>query len=339
MISKFNKLLLSTFALWIIVAATASGVIANVPQERICVGGIPFGVKFLSQGIIIVGFTEIETENGIETPAYDAGLRVNDVITEVNGEPVKTSMDLLQVVEKAEDVLEITYLRDGSENTVCFLPSLCVKDGKRKTGMWIRDTTAGIGTVTYIKPETGEFGGLGHGICDTETGELLEMNRGTVVDVQISGVLKGIPGTPGELKGYFSSERAGVLLRNTLCGVYGVLLEMPESIRSETEIEIGTRETVREGEATLCCTLDDNGPHEYSILIDKINRESRDNRSFSITVTDPQLIDKTGGIVQGMSGSPIIQDGKLIGAVTHVLVNDPTQGYGIFIENMLDTNK
>lgn len=304
--------------------------------DTICIGGMPFGVKFFSQGIIIVGFTEIQTESGVETPAYDAGLRVNDVITRVNGEPVKNSIELMNIVESADNSIEITYLRDGDENTVTFCPSLCVADGKRKTGMWIRDTTAGIGTVTYINPKTGEFAGLGHGICDSESGELLKMERGTVVDVQISGITKGISGSPGELKGYFSSEKSGVLLGNTLCGVYGVFADLPENMIDNSETEIGCRDEVKEGAATIWCTLDDNIPHKYCINIDSINRESQDNRSFSITVTDPELIEKTGGIVQGMSGSPIIQDGKLIGAVTHVLVSDSSRGYGIFIENMLD---
>lgn len=299
---QIKKWILSALALWMIAAVTGAEPLAiqAAEPETVCIGGVPFGVKFLSQGILIVGFTEIETESGVETPAYDAGLRVNDVITKVNGEPVKTSIDLMQVVEKTEEAIEITYLRDGSENTVSFLPSLCAVDGKRKTGMWIRDTTAGIGTVTYIKPETGEFAGLGHGICDPETGELLKMDRGTVVDVQISGITKGISGTPGELNGYFSSEKSGVLLCNTLCGVYGVLAEMPDNMIEKAETVIGTRDEVREGDATIWCTLDDNQPHEYCITIENIDRDSRDNRSFSIRVTDPVLIEKTGGIVQGM---------------------------------------
>lgn len=340
MIKQMQKWLLTGMALWMIFTGTGTESLTirteAAEPESVCIGGMPFGVKFFSHGIVIVGFTEIETASGVEMPAYDAGLRVNDVITRVNGEPVKTSMELMNIVEAADEAIEITYLRDGDENTVTFFPSLCASDGKRKTGMWIRDTTAGIGTVTYIEPETGEFAGLGHGICDSESGELLQMERGTVVDVQISGITKGISGTPGELKGYFSSEKSGVLLGNTLCGVYGVLAELPENMIKDAKTEVGRREEVEGGEATIWCTLEDNMPHEYQIMIDGINRDSRDNRSFSITVTDPELIEKTGGIVQGMSGSPIIQNGKLIGAVTHVLVGDPTRGYGIFIENMLD---
>ena len=304
--------------------------------ERLCVGGMPFGVKFYSQGILIVGFTEIETANGIETPALDAGLQVNDIITRVNGNDVETAGEFIGMIEEAENRIDVTYLRGGDENTVSFVPSVSKEDGKRKTGMWIRDTTAGIGTVTYILPETGEFAGLGHGICDMESGELLEMKRGTVVDVMISGVTKGVSGTPGELKGYFTSDKSGVLLGNTLCGVYGVLSDIPWERIPET-VEVAEQNEVHPGEAYIWCTLDGNCPKKYSVSITDIRHAAdNDNRCFSIEVTDRELLEKTGGIVQGMSGSPILQNGRIVGAVTHVLINDPTKGYGIFIENMLE---
>ena len=305
--------------------------------ESVCVGGMPFGVKFYSQGILIVGFTEIETANGIETPALDAGLQVNDIITHVNGSEVESAGEFIGMVESAGDVIDVTYLREGNENTVSFVPSVSKEDGKRKTGMWIRDTTAGIGTITYIIPDTGEFAGLGHGICDAESGELLEMKRGTVVDVMISGVSKGVAGTPGELKGYFTSDKSGVLLGNTMCGVYGVLSKVPYDKIPET-VEIAQQNEIHTGEAYIWCTLDGNCPQKYTNDITDIRHSGfeQDNRCFSIEVTDRELLDKTGGIVQGMSGSPILQNGRIVGAVTHVLVNDPTRGYGIFIENMLE---
>ena len=327
---------------------------AHAP-ETLTAGGIPFGVRFYSEGIVVVGFTEVETACGTRTPAYDAGLRIGDVITHVCGQPVKTSEELIRLIEEASgDIMwgdaasgdsisgngssrpvEITYIRDGGESTVSFMPSLSSRDGRMKTGMWIRDTTAGIGTVTYINPETGEFAGLGHGICDAETGELLTMERGTVVDVQITGISRGIAGTPGELRGYFKGDKTGVLLDNTECGVYGVFTDLPAN--GLADVPIGTRWEVEEGDAVIRCTLDECGPMEYGVEIREIRRDSHDNRSFTVQVTDERLIEKTGGIVQGMSGSPILQDGKLIGAVTHVLISDPTCGYGIFIENMLDT--
>ena len=313
--------------------AAASG---TVP-ESVCVSGMPFGVKFYSQGILIVGFSEIETADGIETPALDAGLQTGDIITRVNGSEVKTAGEFIGIIENAQNPLQVTYLRGGDENTVSFVPSVSKEDGKRKTGMWVRDTTAGIGTVTFVLPDTGEFAGLGHGICDAETGELLEMKRGTVVDVMISGVTKGVAGSPGELKGYFTSDKSGVLLGNTLCGVYGVMSNVPWETIPETA-EVAAREDIRPGEAYIWCTVDGNRPQKYSINITEIRRDvsMQDNRCFSIEVTDPVLLEKTGGIVQGMSGSPILQNGRIVGAVTHVLINDPTKGYGIFIENMLE---
>lgn len=304
--------------------------------DRVDVGGMPFGVKFFSQGIVVVGFTDIETECGRSAPAYDAGMRVNDIITHINGTEVKTSAEFIEQIETAEDVVEIRFMRDGREQTVSFQPSLSTTDGKLKTGMWIRDTTAGIGTVTYIIPDTGEFAGLGHGICDANTGELLQMERGTVVGVKISGISKGIAGTPGELRGFFTSEKSGVLLENTLCGVYGIMNEVPTEICPERSVEVADRNEVEAGLAYIWCTLDEGVPQKYEIEIGEINRDSQDNRSFEVTVVDPRLIELTGGIVQGMSGSPILQNGKLIGAVTHVLIGDPTRGYGIFIDNMMD---
>jgi len=175
-------------------------------------GGMSFGVKFFTDGLVIVGFTDVPCSEGSTAPAYDAGLRVNDIITKINGNEVKTSADLAELIEGSGEPMEITYKRNGEERNVVFAPVQSKEDGKYKTGMWIRDTTAGIGTVTFIVPETGSFAGLGHGICDTSTGELMNMTRGTVVDVEISGITKGLPGTPGELKGYFKTDKSGVLL-------------------------------------------------------------------------------------------------------------------------------
>jgi stage IV sporulation protein B len=200
--------------------------------------------------------------------------------------------------------------------------------------MWVRDSIAGIGTITYIEPESGEFAGLGHGICDTATGALLPISRGVVVHAEIRGIRKGAPGSPGELRGQFSSGRIGVLNMNAAQGVFGVLTELPVNVCEETAVPIAMKEEILDGEATLLCTVDENGAKEYSVTIRKIKNGSGD-KNMEITVTDPELLEKTGGIVQGMSGSPLLQNGRLIGAVTHVLINNPAKGYGIYIENML----
>ena len=331
--SKIRKIFASAVA-YLAVVMTLTVSVFGADIGEVYVGGMPFGVKFYSDGIVIVGFTEIETAEGMKNPAYDAGLRVNDIITGINGSEVKSSGELLRLIEQADGAVEVTYIRGKDVRKAKLEPSTSTSDGKKKTGMWIRDTTAGIGTVTYIVPGSGEFAGLGHGICDMETGELLKMERGTVVDVQISGITKGKAGTPGELKGFFTSEKSGVLTKNTICGVYGCFSEIPYELIPEPLIEVGKTDDVHTGEAAIWCTLDGVTPRKYKINIDEVHRTG--NRSFSLTVTDRELIEKTGGIVQGMSGSPILQNGKLIGAVTHVLVSDPTKGYGIFIENMFD---
>ena len=186
-------------------------------------------------------------------------------------------------------------------------------------------------------PETNFFGGLGHGICDGETGAVIPMERGTVTDVTINGVVKGVAGAPGELRGSFKNNKTGSLLENTSCGVFGIFTALPEN-HGEL-LPIALKNEVKSGDAYIICTLDSGNPQKYTVKITDINHDASGSKCFSIKITDSRLLSKTGGIVQGMSGSPIIQNGKLVGAVTHVMVNDPTTGYGIFIENMLNAAK
>ncbi len=299
-------------------------------------GGMPFGVKLYTSGILVVGFGDVDSENGPENPAYSAGLRVKDVITHLNGQAMSSVEMLTSYIESGEGKpISVTYTRGEESHTVTVKPVRSASEGKFKTGMWVRDSGAGIGTVTFIDPATGEFGGLGHGICDVDTGELMPMERGSVIDVKISGVLRGAPGAPGELRGSFLTAKQGALLRNTACGVFGVLSQLPDNIPEEA-MPIALKDEIRDGKAYIWCTLDEGGPQKYEVEISSINQTAVGSKSFVIKVVDPALLGKTGGIIQGMAGSPIIQDGKLVGAVTHVLINDPTKGYGIFIENMLD---
>ncbi len=303
---------------------------------RLCPGGMPFGVKLYTDGILVIGFEDVDSETGMVNPAYAAGLREKDIITHLNGSPLNSVEMLTALIESSGGApITVTYTRGGVEYSTTITPVCSRNDGRYKTGMWVRDSGAGIGTVTFIEPKTGEFGGLGHGICDIDTGELMPMQRGIVVDVTINGVVRGAAGAPGELRGSFLSNKCGALLGNTNCGVYGVFSSLPESTPDEA-IPIALRDEIHTGKAHIRCTLDESGPQTYEIEILSINKSAAGAKNFVIKVTDPVLLEKTGGIVQGMSGSPIIQDGKLAGAVTHVLINDPTRGYGIFIENMLD---
>ncbi len=299
-------------------------------------GGFPFGVKFYTDGIVVVSLTDVETDLGSSNPAYEAGIRANDIITKCNGTAIGSAEELTRIIENSGGKeLTLTYKRDGAEYIVSISPVLSKSDGLFKTGMWIKDSGAGIGTVTYISPSDNSFGGLGHGICDQSTGELMPMQRGSLMDVKLSGIKKGIAGEPGELKGYFTGEKLGSVLTNTDCGVFGFYAEKPKE--ANALYPIGLKNEIKSGKATLICTLDDGEASEYEIELSAINENSpkSSNKCFTIKITDQRLIEKTGGIVQGMSGSPIIQNGKLIGAVTHVMINDPTTGYGIFIENML----
>lgn len=296
-------------------------------------GGMPFGVKFFTEGVTVVGFSDIECGGKQLNPAKDAGIRQKDIITHVGGKPLADAASLTEAVETSEGrPLTLRCLRGEQTFDVTVTPAKA--DGKYKTGILVRDSGAGIGTVSFILPEGNYFAGLGHGICDTDTGTLIPICRGTVADVTISGITKGQSGTPGEIKGFFTPGKTGTLLGNTHCGVYGILSELPKDCPTDT-VPIGLKNDLREGEAHILCTLDESGIGRYTVEISDINRNADGGKCFIVTVTDPALLEKTGGIVQGMSGSPIIQDGKLVGAVTHVLVSDPTRGYGIFVENML----
>ena len=300
-------------------------------------GGVPFGIKFITEGVLIIGFCDVKTEKGTVNPSTSADLRLRDTIISVNGERINDAAELTKIVEASGGkTLTVEYIRDGKTAQTELKPAFSSVEGKYKTGMYVRDNGAGIGTVTFIDPETLSFGGLGHGICDSETGGLIPIQRGSVVEVTVNGVVKGLAGSPGEIKGYFCSGKIGSLLTNTECGVYGAFASLPKNTKTEA-MPVGRASELKEGEAYIYCTLSDNALGKYSVKIENIRRGEKGNKCFNVKITDEALLEKTGGIVQGMSGSPIIQNGKIVGAVTHVLINDPTTGYGIFIENMLNS--
>ncbi|HEX2985877.1 MAG TPA: SpoIVB peptidase [Caproiciproducens sp.] len=296
--------------------------------------GTPFGIKMFTNGVVVVGVADIQTAEGNVNPADASNLKVGDVITAVNGNTVNTNAQIADLVQKGGGKkMKLVVRRDNLIFSTELQPVKSEVDGTFKAGLWVRDSTAGIGTLTFYNPNTRCFGGLGHGVCDTDTNELMPLLNGEIVPVTINGITKGQKGTPGELRGYFSTDNAmGNLQANLASGVYGTLNHVPTG----KALEVGMKQDVKNGPAKILTTIDDKGSQYYDIEIEKIDyRENLDSKNMVIHITDPKLLAATGGIVQGMSGSPILQNGKLVGAVTHVFVNDPTRGYGIFAENML----
>ena len=310
----------------LMVFAVPLGVSANKASELI-VAGIPFGIRFHTEGVIVAG---VPNENG---PAAQAGIRKGDIITAVDGEPVASAEKFSEKIKASEGkTLTVAYKSGALSHTAQITPNTD-ESGEYKLGVWIKDSAAGIGTITFIDPETMTFAGLGHGICDGAGGEPLPFSFGSAEEVSLTGIVIGKAGAPGELRGSFAGHKIGKLLKNDLTGVYGVLAEMPEQLEKEKYPVCGSCD-VKEGKAYIFATVDGEGRKRYEIEIFDIIKDGKD-KNFSVRVTDEALLAKTGGIVQGMSGSPIIQNEKIVGAVTHVLVNDPARGYGIFIENML----
>ncbi len=310
---------------------------AEDTAEKLYVGGFAFGVKFGTDGVLVTGTRSFSSGGKAVDPAGSAGIKAKDIIKKVNGKDVFSCVEISEAVNSnGSEKITFTVLREGKALDISVTPASEDHSGLYRIGMDLKDSMAGIGTVTYVCPDTLEFGALGHGICDGSTGVIMPLRHGSAMDVGIGGVVKGKSGKPGEIKGHFLSKRIGSVRKNTDCGVFGVFTSADGL---GEPIPIGNRNDVKEGKAVIRTTLGDDGIKEYEIEISKINIDSTDNKSFVIRVTDKALRERTGGIVQGMSGSPIIQNGKLVGAVTHVMVSDPTTGYGIFIENMLSEAK
>ena len=297
---------------------------ARAAELLIPVGQI-IGLQLGSDTITVVAYDDV-----LGNAARSAGLKIGDEIVTIGETAIDCAEDVRTALNQSNGPVELTVRRGGKLSKVCLTPQQTA-DGPR-LGVYLRQGIAGIGTVTFYDPETGVFGTLGHGVSDSK-GTLLNMTQGHAYEASIQSVKKGKSGEPGQLKGSACDSAFGTLLRNTPQGVFGVTRQGWKG----QPIPVADYADIRTGEAAIRCAVSGGEAQEYSVNILKIYPQTRpDGRNFLIKVTDPDLLAATGGIVQGMSGSPIIQDGKLIGAVTHVLVNDPTAGYGIFIENMLD---
>lgn len=309
--------------------------LALADTESLYLGGFPAGFVLNTTTVEVVGICDILTENGLCSPARESGIRTGDIIDKINGESVKKTTDITEIISRDYKKYEISIIRGGEVLTVDVTPVKELAKGGKRLGVLVKDTLNGIGTVTYIDVKNNKFASLGHPVT-TVDGKLVGINGGTIYGSIIYDVKKGTRGTPGELCGAMESGNViGKAELNCSCGVYGTISENFDC-SNLIKVDKGSMDSVTIGPACIYTTVQGKDTEKYDISIVKVDKGNKDHRNFVIKVEDDRLIAKTGGIVQGMSGSPIIQNGKLIGAVTHVFVNDPTRGYGIGIENMLN---
>lgn len=307
-----------------------------IDRLQVAVLGTPFGMKIYTDGILVSDISNVNTKNGSENPASKAGIKIGDYIISVNGKKVYTNEDLGYIVENSDGKsMQFEVMRNDKKIYLSFSAVKESSSNQYKIGVWAKDSTAGIGTLTFYSPTEDVICGLGHGVCDGDSRQLIKINSGEMVAAQIISVNKAKNGTPGQLRGRFKYETLGDIKLNCHRGVYS---NFSGNLKFTDLTEIALKQDIKGGEAEILCTVDGDKPQSYSCEIE-LQKSNFNNgtQNMIITVTDEKLLEKTGGIVQGMSGSPILQNGKLIGAVTHVLVDDPTKGYGIFAENMLET--
>lgn len=314
---------------------------ANVVETKeVYLGGIPLGFSIDVDGLIVLGNNSIQTENGVSTPLEGSKIKVGDIITSVNGNKISSLESLKEILSNKNfsgGELQIEVLRKGEKLNFSITPVLDKLDNTYKLGLWIRNDASGVGTLTFVDTKTLRYGALGHPITDYETGAVVPAKSGKIFSCNVVGLNKGEKGTPGEIKGLFMQGKSqkGTIEKNTQFGVYGQILDKNEIVDPNKTAEVASRLTVKPGKATLISAI--SGVNEqYEIEIIKASYQpNQSDKSFVFRVTDKRLLELSGGIIQGMSGSPIMQNGKIIGAVTHVFVSDPTKGYGIYIDWML----
>ncbi len=298
-------------------------------------GGELVGIKLETDGVLIVGTETFESENGTVSPAKDAGIEVGDILLSVNGKNITDNNSLTQAIEKSDgSPMNLTLERDNKQFTTTLQPQKSLETNQYKGGLWVRDCVCGIGTLTYTDISTGCFASLGHGIYDSDTKKLVPSTSGVLLSANLCGVTKGKSGSAGELSGSFGNTQYGNLQLNCDNGIYGFITVLASN---EKAIPVAFASEVHTGDAEIITTTVSGEKKHYDIKIEKTDPFSTSNKSMIIKITDEELINTTGGIVQGMSGSPIIQDGMLVGAVTHVFLNNPQKGYAIFAQTMIDT--
>lgn len=309
--------------------------VTNKQSQSVLVGGEAFGIKLYTDGVIVVATQEIQGDNGKTNPAKSAGIEVGDIVVEINGERIYSSDDVQRILNDNNGKKYTIKIKRG-DRIRCFelTPIYSSREGCYKAGMWVRDSTAGIGTMTFYNEKTGMFAALGHQINDVDTNEIMPLLEGEAVDAVVTSVQKGNSSVAGSLCCDFLDSSIGELYENTECGVFGAFYKTRQGAKS---YPVASKQEVKRGRAVMISTVEAGEPKEYEIEIVHINyAEDNLQKNMTVKIIDKDLIDKAGGIVQGMSGSPIIQNGKLVGALTHVIVDNQKKGYAIFAQTMLE---
>lgn len=316
-------------------------IVVSAEEKMLIPIGKTVGITVRLSGVYIVNTTEFENADGeLCSPASDAGILVGDIITSVDGQEIHSAEDLERATDNSngeEMTLKISRKGSNNDEEVKLSAVKNKDDNKYRIGVWAKDSASGIGAMTYLNPETNEFAALGHGICDADN-TLSEIIGGDIFDSEITSIRRGEKGMPGEIMAIFEDDDKSIanITDNCECGVFGIMTD--DVSLSQQKIPVAERSELSEGEAVVISDVCGGEAEEYSVEIVKVNKDVTSPKSMIVKITDERLLEKTGGIVRGMSGSPIIKDGKIIGAITHVLVNDSTRGYGIFIENMLNAS-
>lgn len=311
--------------------------VSVVDKMQVAVLGTPFGIKIYTDGVLVVDIKGVKTNAGLKEPAKAAGLKVGDYIRSVDGNRVFSNEGLAELVQQSGgNEMTFSILRSNKNKTIKIKPLKESDSGKYRVGIWVRDSSAGVGTLTFYSPFNNTVCGLGHEISDVDTGEILNISSGEMVGAEIISVNKAKDNAPGELIGKFNYNVISKELFNRNDGIYG---RLAGNLKISALTEVAHKQDVKGGKAQILTTVSGEKPKLYSCTISLLpDAYKSDTQNYIVTITDEELLDITGGIVQGMSGSPVLQNGKLVGAVTHVFLEDPAKGYGIFAENMLDTS-
>lgn len=311
-----------------------------LPRTKVIPLGKNIGLRLYTEGVLVVGMSEIKGQDNKKYKPYEnTGIKEGDTIIAVDNKEINDTDDLIECVNQSKGrQMQVKYMKKDEKIITTSMTPAKISDTEYKLGLWVRDAAEGVGTATFYEPSTGKIAVLGHPITDVDTGNIINISKGEVVTSKIVSIVKGERGKPGEIQGRIGSgQKIGEIIKNTAFGIYGIINQKSNiDISQSEEMEVALRSEIKQGKAYILCELESGKTEKYEIEIEKIySSNNYDNKSMLIKVTDERLLEKTGGIIQGMSGSPIIQNEKFVGAVTHVLVSDPTQGYAVFGDLMI----